>query len=468
MPGIQLSGLASGVDTSSIVDQLMQLERQKVTKINNRQTSVTAHQAALKAVSDKLNALSTAAAALNDASTWKTAQTSTSSDTTRVTVAQLDGAGIGGHTVTVDRLASSAQHGFAYTSSGAAGTFTITSGSQSATISVGANASAKDIATAINASTTAPVYAAVVKDDDGTDRIVMSSRKTGQSNDYTIDTAGLGAGGAITEDLDYKRTGATLNAQYHLDGESSARTSETNSLDNAIPGLRITLAGVTSSPVTITTNEATIDKSSIKTKVKALVDAYNAVVDLLRADISEKKVVNSTATADLQKGTLFGDLGLSGMLSSLKQTLTKTVSNIGGLGSLADIGVSVPKSTGVVTEDAKAGKLTFDDTALDKQLDKDWTQVKTLFTGIGARKGFSLLTTDFVKAQTGLKGVLTGRMTSDSTSLKDLANQVTATNLRLDQTEARIKAQFAAMETALQNSQSQQAWLEGQINALQN
>ena len=467
MAGLQLTGLASGVDTSSIVDQLMQVERQKVTRLNNRQTSVIAHQTALKAVTDKLNALSTAAAALNDASTWKAAQTSTSSDTTKVAVAQLDGAGIGGHTIVVDRLASSAQHGFAYTSSGAAGTFTITAGSQSATISVGANASAKDIATAINASTSAPVYAAVVKDDDGTDRIVMSSRKTGQSNDFTINTASLGAGGAITEDVDYQRTGTTLNAQYHLDGESSARTSESNSIENAIPGLRITLAGVTSSPVSVTTAEATIDKSAIKTKVKAFVDAYNAVVDLARTDISEKKVINSTATADLQKGTLFGDLGLTGMLSSLKQTLTQTVSNIGGLKSLGDIGVSVPKSTGVVTEDAKAGKLTFDDTALDGQLDKDWTQVKTLFTGIGARKGFSLLTTDFVKAQTGLKGVLTGRMTSDSTSLTDLANQVTATNLRLDQTEARLKAQFAAMEAALQTSQSQQAWLEGQISALQ-
>jgi flagellar hook-associated protein 2 len=466
MAGLALSGLASGVDTSSIVDQLMALERQKVTRINNKQTSVTAHQTALKAVTDKLNALSTAAAALNDASTWKTAQTSTSSDTTKVAVAQLDGAGIGGHTVSVDRLASSAQHGFSYASAGAAGTFTITAGSQSATISVGANATAKDIATAINASTSAPVYAAVVKDDDGTERVVMSSRKTGQSNDFTVDTTNMASGSSLTEDVDYKRIGATLNAQYSLDG-GSVKTSETNSIENAIPGLRITLAGVTSSPVTITTNEATIDKSAIKTKVQAFVDAYNAVVDLTRTDINEKGVINASSTADLQKGTLFGDLGLTGMLSSLKNTLTSTVANIGSLKGLSDIGISVPKSTGVVTEDAKAGKLTFDSKVLDGALDKDWTQVKTLFTGVGARKGFALLTTDFVKSQTGLKGVLTGRMTSDSTSLKDLANQVTATNQRLDQTEARLKAQFAAMETAMQTSQSQQAWLEGQIASLQ-
>jgi flagellar hook-associated protein 2 len=465
MTTLSLSGLASGVDTDSIVQQLMDVERAGLTRVTNRQTSVTAHQTALKAVTDKLNALSTAAQALTDQTTWKTSQTTSSSDTTKVGAAMIDGAGIGGHTVAVDRLASSAQHGFAYVPNGSAGTFTVTSGSTSATISVAANATAKDVATAINASTTAPVYAAVVKDDDGTDRVVLSSRKTGASNDFSVDATGLQAG-QLPEDPDYSRTGTVLNAQYRLDGESTPRTSESNSIENAIPGLRLTLAGVTTSPVSVTTNEATIDKSSIKDKVKAFVDAYNAVVDLTRADISEKGVVNASTTDDLQKGTLFGDLGLDSMLSTLKNTLTQTVSNIGGLTSLADIGITIPKATGVVTEDAKAGKLEFDATKLDTALDKNWTQVNQLFNGVGPRKGFGLLVSDFVKGQTGLKGVLTSRMDSDSTSLKDLANQVTATNLRLDQTEARLKAQFAAMETALQNSQAQQAWLEGQISSL--
>ena len=37
----------------------------------------------------------------------------------------IGGAGIGGHTIQVDRLASSAQHGFAFDPAGAAGTFKI-------------------------------------------------------------------------------------------------------------------------------------------------------------------------------------------------------------------------------------------------------------------------------------------------------------------------------------------------------
>src|SRR3954451_18817788 len=218
MSTLSLSGLASGVDTDSIVQQLMDVERQGLTRGQNSQTSVTAHQTVLKAVSAKLNALSPGAQALTDQTTWKTSQTTSSSDASKVGAVMIDGAGIGGHTVAVDRLASSAQHGFAYVPSGSAGTFTISAGASSATISVGANATAKDIAIAINASTSAPVYAAVVKDDDGTERVVMSSRKTGSGNDFRVDTTGLGSGGSLSEDADYQRTGPTLNALYRVDG----------------------------------------------------------------------------------------------------------------------------------------------------------------------------------------------------------------------------------------------------------
>ena len=36
----------------------------------------------------------------------------------------------------------------------------------------------------------------------------------------------------------------------------------------------------------------------------------------------------------------------------------------------------------------------------------------------------------------------------------------------MDDREKRLKAQFAAMETALSNSQTQQAWLTSQISSL--
>jgi flagellar hook-associated protein 2 len=113
-----------------------------------------------------------------------------------------------------------------------------------------------------------------------------------------------------------------------------------------------------------------------------------------------------------------------------------------------------------------AGKLTFDSTKLSTALDTNATQVQQLFDGVGVRKGFGVLVSDFVNSQNGANGVLTGRMNSDGKSLTDLTKQINDTNSRLNDEEARLKAQFANMEVALQNAQSQQSWLTGQIASL--
>jgi flagellar hook-associated protein 2 len=434
---LALSGLASGVDTGGIVDKLMAIERQSLTAIQKRQSTVTTHQSALKGISDKLNALRTAGLALAGDDVWKSSPTTTSSDQNIVTASITDGAGIGGHVIEVTRLASSAQHGYLYTPSVSAGTITI----GTASISLAANATAKDVVKAINASTTSPAVAAVVKATDGTDRIVLSSRKTGHDADFTA---------SLTEDPDYARTGTQLDAAYKLDG--SARTSDTNEVADALPGLKLTLRAVGSASVT--TSSPTVDTAAAKTKVHAFVDAYNAVVDLAKSQSKDKA------------SPLFGDRQLDSMLSKLKGALGSSISDIGTYDQLADIGISVPKSTGYTSDDALLGKLTVDDKALDGALGADWTQVRQLFNGVGARKGFAWLVNDAVNAQTSAKGMLTGRITSDGTSITSLGKQMDATNQRLTLTESRMKAQFAAMETALSSSQAQQTWLTGQIASL--
>ena len=85
------------------------------TRMQLRQTAVTPAQDGPKTIKSKLDAVKTAAADLSSASLWKPAQTASSSDPTKVDVAVLCGAGIGGHTIQVNKLASSAQHGFSYT-----------------------------------------------------------------------------------------------------------------------------------------------------------------------------------------------------------------------------------------------------------------------------------------------------------------------------------------------------------------
>jgi len=71
-----------------------------------------------------------------------------------------------------------------------------------------------------------------------------------------------------------------------------------------------------------------------------------------------------------------------------------------------------------------------------------------------------------VDSQSGSSGVIDGRLKSADRSIATLKDQLTKANERIDAKEKRLKAQFAAMETALQNSQTQQAWLTSQLAAL--
>jgi flagellar hook-associated protein 2 len=263
MPGIALSGLASGVDTNSIVAQLMAVERQKTTTITNKQTKAQAEQDVLKSIAAKLTSLKSAAEDLKKTgAVWNQTQAVTSSDASKVTVSKLSGAGVGGHTVQVDRLAASAQRGYAVDMT-AAGSMTV----GATTVSWAADASLSSVADQFNASGSSPVYAAVVKNADGEDRLVLSARTTGESSRFTVTATGA------TEDTTYASPPASLNARYRLDGSSTQLESTTNTIDNAVPGLRITLKGVTSSPVSVTVDSPDIDRGGVAKKVQALVDA---------------------------------------------------------------------------------------------------------------------------------------------------------------------------------------------------
>jgi flagellar hook-associated protein 2 len=464
MAGISLSGLASGVDTASIVDQLMALERQKLTTIGYRKAAVTGQQDALKEVASKLSSLKDAALALSTDSTWTQKQTVESSDPARVAVSLMAGAGIGGQSISVDRLASSAQRRFNFTGASfdaqgkttSAETITLAyaDGSSPATINLDAGATKQQIADAINAKTSGPAVAAVVKDANGVEQLYLSARKTGKDSDFTATFSA-----AAAEDGSFVRaTGDDLQAAYRI-GAGAQQLSSTNVVENAIPGVRLQFKGITAAPVSVTVTEPALDRDAIKGKVKAFVDAYNAVVDTARSKLTEQRVKSPTSDFQAARGQLFGDSGMNAMLSKLRQDMAKVVSDA-GINDLGDLGVGIPKATGTSSADAKAGKIVLDEAKLTAALDSDFTAVK------GFLSTFSKDVETFVKGQTGGTGIIDDRIKSGDRQNKLIQEQIDKANERIDAREKRLKAQFAAMEAALANSQNQGAWLSGQINSL--
>ena len=455
-----LSGLASGVDTSSIVSQLVALDRQGATRLKLRQSAVQGEQTSIRAIAAKLAAVKAAAATVRAAATWKPQQSVSSSEPAKVSVTRTGGAGIGGHAIQVDRLAASAQRSFSFAGpAAAAGTLAFTAkDGTSVALDVAAGATAQQIADQVNARENVPVYAAVAGG-----QLVFSSRKTGDNGTFTV--AGSLTGDGTLAETSNRLT--NLNAQYRLDGEATAREAETNLVDDAVAGLRLSLKGITAAPVSVTVDAPALDREKVTGAIKGFVDAYNALVDSTRTHLQQKRIPTAANSAEAAQGQLFGDRGLESMLGGLKDTLRSVVGGLGGLDELADIGIAVPKATGgAASADAKAGKLVLDADKLATALNADWTQVQKLFAGSGAVGGFAKKVEEFVAKQTGGTGVLDARIENGDRQIKRLGSQLTSMDDRLAAKEKRLKAQFAAMEAALQSAQSQQSWLAGQISAL--
>jgi flagellar hook-associated protein 2 len=455
MASIGLSGLASGVDTSSIIDQLMQIDNKQVSRLQLRQSVFQVGNSQMTDLQTKLTTLKSAATDLASVTTWGSVQNTTSSDPSRVAVTRTGGAPIGGHALQVTQLASSATQTFNWTGPAAAGQLSLGySGSGTpATINVAAGATAADVASTINGSTDAPVYAAVVNGN----QLVLSSRKTGTVGAFTA--AGDGLGTAVA-------SSPGKQALFSVDG-GPVKASDANVLDGEIPGLKIALKGVTSSPISITIDPPAPDQDKVKAKVQSFVDAYNAVIDATSSRVTEKSVKDAQTTSDASQGQFFGDAGLTGMLNSLRRGMSDQFSTIGNpttLNALSEIGISTGGLTGSTSADSKMGKLTIDAAKLADALTNDPVSVRRMLAGVNGDGGLSqrvgtMITKTFAP-------MLSNRITSLQRNSDDLGKTITATQARLSDQETRLKAQFAAMEKAMQDSQTQQSWLSGQISSL--
>jgi flagellar hook-associated protein 2 len=450
MAGISLGGLASGLDTQSVIDQLMAVDRAPETRLKLNQSALGARQEALTDVATRLRNLLTAAKDLGSVSTWADTQTLDVSDTTKLTATRQSGAAPGGHDITVNTLARSEQRSFAFTAE--AGTLNLGSDVH---VSVSANDDGAAVADKINAAAGSPFYAVYVKDplnDPTKDRLVLTRKDTGKYDPAVLSVDGLG----WTSNATVKEG---VNASFSVDG--GAQESRSNVVTSAIPGLQLTLKATGTSSVTVSPPGP--DNGAVKDKVQAFVDQYNSTVDFIRQELAEKRVPNATSDTDARKGPLFADTQLTGLLAQLRGMVSDKTGVGGAIKSLGDIGVSTGTgSGGAATADALAGKLQLDATKFTDALQDNRIDFKSFLTdttnGISAK--LTKLLDPVAKASTGLVDV---RAKQAGDQAGDIEDQIALMETRLSDKADRLKAQFTAMEQALAQSQTQQSWLSSQL-----
>src|SRR5256714_10980957 len=370
-----ISGLASTLDTATIVDQLMAIERQPQNRLKTQVSISAARKTALSDVQTRLKNLQLAAEDRKSVTLWANKQSVDVNDATKAAVSLNGPAGTGSYQLNVSQLARGSQRWYSYTTPSADDTITFSNG-HTTTITSGSDIDAAVLA--VNSDASAPVYASAVTDaQSGNKYLVFSSRTTGATaSAFTASASSLAEDGSRAVD--------GLDANYWVDS-GAMKTSSSNVVPDATPAASITLKGVTSfsGPVTVTVGAPGPDTTNVTAKVKAFVDQYNSTLDFIRSKLDEKKVVNPQTTADQQAGLLHGDTMLEGILSQLRIAMTNTYApgNPTTLDQMNELGVSTGGAFGTLNHDAIEGKLVFDTTKFASALASDPTSVKNLISG---------------------------------------------------------------------------------------
>ncbi len=443
---LQITGLASGLNTDQIITELLAIKAQPITALQNQEAGVKARDTALTSMQTALQTVFNDAQALEDPSLFHASQQVTSSDSTRVSASSSTGAGVGGYQVSVSQLANSAQRTFTYASPSADDSITIDG--HATTIKAGESIS--DFVNSINNDSSSTVYAAAT--DSGT--VVFSDRSTGDTGTNFIQVSD--GGGALTEQTSKAKQGQ--NALYSVDGV--AGSSSSNTVTGAIAGVSLTLSGVTTSsgPITVDVSPPAPSTANVTTALQTFVTDYNSALSSIQTQIT-----TPPSSTDPTVGTLYQDPELSQLLSSMRSAMYSSGSGLpSGLASLLDLGVSTGATTGSGTPSASAlaGTLTLDTSKLTAALQANPTGVQQDL--IDWSQPFSSLLSD----ASGPGGTISTRMTTDGSTISNLNNQIADMQASLAQQQTDLTNQYAALEATLSQNQSESAFLTSQIASL--
>jgi flagellar hook-associated protein 2 len=445
---LQITGLASGLDTNSIISALIAVDQQPITALQNQSSGLTATNSALSSVQTALQQLSASAKALGSASLFTNTQTATSTNSTLVSATATTGTGavIGSYQVGVTNLASSAQRTFSFTSPTAADTVTI-DGKQ---VSLNANASAQDLVNAVNSNSNLDVWATAT--DSGT--VVFSNRATGDTGTNYVQVSDTS--GSLTEQTALAQQGT--NAQYTINGVAHSSASDT--ITNGIAGVTLSLNGLTTTTGTVTVNVSppAPNSQSIQTAVQAFVTSYNQVISQIQTQLSTQP-----SKTDPTVGTLFGDPDLRDVLSNMRQAMYTPGSGLPqSMSSMLNIGVSTGAASGsaLPSQNAINGDLSLNADTLTQALTSNPGGVAAML------KSWSQSFSGIVDTESQVGGTMDTRIQGDNRQISDISSRIQAMQETLNAKQTALQAQFAALEATLSQNQSTASWLSSQINAL--
>ena len=389
------SGIGSVLDVNTIVSNLMKVERAPLNKVATQKTAFQSQISAYGSLKSALSTFQSSVSSLSSLSKFN-AQSVTSSNTSVLTATSNGSATVGNYDISVTQLAKSQKlsvGGFANVSDVVGtgtlnisfGTFTpevatpftpsaFTPNAAKTALNITIDSSNNTLAgvrDAINAADSS--VTATIVNDGSTNRIVITSKDTGEVNSLKIsvtddDGNNLDASGLSKLAYDPQAAagnGKNLtvlqeakNAVLKIDGIDIVKSS--NAISDAIDGVTLNLVGVTSSSA-ISLSVAT-NQDTIKTSVTSFVDAFNNLDTTLR----NLTKFDETGQAN---GALLGDATARSIINQIRSVMNTAVANGSSLNTLSQIGVTFQRD----------GKLNLDSTKLTNAVSTNFNDIASLF-----------------------------------------------------------------------------------------
>lgn len=471
MATISSLGVGSGLDSEGIISALLSVERRPITLLTEQTTEIKTQLSSVGKMQSLVAAMRDKAGAISGVSLWGQT-TVTSSDATSVGGFTVNGATPGRYSVAVSQLASSqtVTMGSAVASSSSTigdGTLQIELGSWSGTTFTGSGSpvtvtigsdetSLSAIRDKIN-NAGAGVTATIINDANGA-RLSIRSDETGEENGFKItateniddndpntglsvlgyDAAVVGTPMALNQ--------AAVNAMAEVNGVDVE--SATNTLDGVGDGLTLTLTKTTATPVEVVVAS---DNEAVKTAIDEFVTAFNELATYIK---DQTKYNESTKSG----GPLQGDRTTIGLQWQLRGVINQGSSASTTWSRLSEIGITMKQDGTLTTSTSDLEEALKNPEELRKLLATDGTDT--------AGSGFLDRFKDLGNAVLGEDGSLMTLQESLEMRVERNDDRQDQMEDRLTRTEARIRAQYEALDTSMAKLNALSSYVTQQLASL--
>lgn len=434
MSAVAFSGLSSGLDTASIVSQLVELKRAPVYRLQKRKKAFETQISALDTLKSKLTALQDAVQALDSANEFSSLK-ATSSDEDFLQVTAGSDAAAGTYNIEIQELAKAQKNssqGFdSITDSIGTGIVSFTVNGETTDLNLTGVNNLETLRNEIN-NNVAGVSATIINDgtDSGAYHLVLSGEEAGTDHSFTVDVSGLSGGTTPLFSTDQAATDA------HLVIDNMDVYVGSNSSDQIISGLTLNLQQAEVGKTM--TLKVEVDSAGIADKVKGFVDKYNDLFSYIK-------------TQGAPDGDLRDNPSLRSVASRIENIAISALD--GGLGNLTQL-----HQVGITRGDGRQLKWSEDD--FKTALDDDFNGVRDLFIERDGNLGKSYL---FDQAITNMTDSFDGlfKISTDALNKKiDSADQsIDRYERSISMYRTTMERKFTAMEMMMSQLQAQGSYL---------